>query len=177
MKNPVHYNSFIFQKSVQKSGTGCDCICTCGGEGGEDPPTRPGNRRHRRVMFTDECNCDAWDDDDEEKDWDVKGDGQGRGCSECDEHDLHYQSPKEVDGDYSYAYRYRFLKGVFNSRNKMYSVSSNQRENSAIMFNNFTWPWLAITQPLRTFNLQPIAWRRGRQVKYSHLIPMFIGSP
>ena len=97
---------FFFQKSVQKSTNGCDCECTCGGEGEEDPPTRTagGNRRHRRVMFTDECNCDAWDEDeDEEKGWDDEG--RGEGCSECAEQDLHYQSPKEVDGDYSYAYR------------------------------------------------------------------------
>ena len=95
-------------------------------------------RTARRVMFTDECSCDLWEEEMRRRrystshvvqadcwddvDDDMHNHHQHRSahnaasaCCDCEhagntrEDDPsgghHYQTPKEVDGDYSYAYR------------------------------------------------------------------------
>jgi hypothetical protein len=108
----------------------CDCVCTCeegrpgpprtGPPGRPGPPARPG-RTSRRVMFRDECDCEDRADRHQRTANtaapDISGGrgGPGRRCDCCPivpppktgsaAQEEHYQSPKDVDGDYSYAYR------------------------------------------------------------------------
>ena len=99
----------------------CDCVCTCD-ENSKQQQRRsskdPSVRSSRRVMFRDECDCDNSQDWDERTETAaaavMRGGGRGGPGRRCDccpqqqqqQQEEHYQSPKDVDGDYSYAYRY-----------------------------------------------------------------------
>ena len=81
-------------------------------------------RTARRVMFTDECSCDLWEEEIRRRRyssshvadcWSDHAHNSNNAASSCDCENAgrledpssghHYQTPKEVDGDYSYAYR------------------------------------------------------------------------
>lgn len=80
-------------------------------------------RTARRVMFTDECSCDLWEEEIRRRRyssshvadcWSDHAHNSNNAASSCDCENAgrledpssghHYQTPKEVDGDYSYAY-------------------------------------------------------------------------
>jgi len=81
-------------------------------------------RTARRVMFTDECSCDLWEEEIRRRryssshvadGWGEHAHNSNNAASSCDCENAgnnvddpssghHYQTPKEVDGDYSYAY-------------------------------------------------------------------------